>query len=194
MSSSVKDASKLPLITLRRVESIELVRELNDFAHTLLEMEIDRTVPKRFFSTLPDSGVVSAAGIYVHAVLGEDHFVSGRLGEPLTYGLGKWESRLGFEPRADITAGWAESLRFEVDVMREYARAVYARSDAFFAALTAEASQEAVSNWRVIREDGQVRYEQRQVPVLFGFMDNVTLHSVGHAGEIAVVSNLARNS
>ena len=176
------------------MESIELVRELNDFAHTLLELEIDRTVPKRFFSTLPDSGVVSAAGIYVHAVLGEDHFVSGRLGEPLTYGLGKWESRLGFEPRADITAGWAESLRFEVDVMREYARAVYARSDAFFAALTAEASQEAVSNWRVIREDGQVRYEQRQVPVLFGFMDNVTLHSVGHAGEIAVVSNLARNS
>jgi hypothetical protein len=176
------------------MESIELVRELNEFAHTLLELEIDRCVPERFFSTLPGSGVVSAAGIYAHAVLGEDHFVSGRLGEPLTYVLGEWEPRLGFEPRADITEAWAEGLRFEVDLMRDYARAVSARSDAFFAGLSANGSQQAVSNWRVIREDGQVRYEQRKVPLLFGFMDNVTLHNVGHAGEIAVVTNLARGS
>jgi hypothetical protein len=32
------------------------------------------------------------------------------------------------------------------------------------------------------------------VPLRFGFMDNVTLHSVGHAGEIAVVSNLSRSA
>ena len=122
------------------MQSIELVRELNDFAHTLLEMDIDRRVPEQFFRAQAGSGVVSAAGIYTHAVLNEDHFVSNHLGEPLTYVSGGWESRLLFEPRADITAGWAEALRFDVDLIREYARAVYARSGAFLAALTAEAS------------------------------------------------------
>ena len=102
------------------------------------------------------------------------------------------DARLGFEPFADIRTEWAAALEYDVDLMREYADAVYRRSDAFFAALTEEEASRPVQNWQVIRENGALRYAERQMPMPFAFMDNVTLHTVDHAGEIAIVTNLAR--
>ena len=174
------------------MEKIELVRELLAFAHTLMEAEVDRRVEDQFFVAQPRAGVVSAAGIYAHSLMDEDHAISKLLGSPLLFASGQWAERLGFEPRGDITPDWAAGMKFEVAHLREYATALYARSDSALAALAPDAADRLVRNWEPIREDGQMRFAERQMPFLFSFMDNVVLHTVGHLGEIAVVMNLAR--
>jgi hypothetical protein len=168
------------------MNAVQLARESLAFVHTLVELEIDKAQP--------GSGVVSGAAIYAHTILDEDHFVAPKAGGPLVFESGSWRGRLGFEPFAAIEPAWAEGVRCDLTALREYAESVYRRSDEFLAGLSEADANRPVQNWQVIRENGGVRYAERQVPLVFGLLDNVALHSIGHAGEIAVVMNLARKA
>ena len=175
------------------MNAVALTRESLAFVHTMIELRVDAADPRTFFVARPGSGVQSAAAIYAHTVIGEDHFVSERLGQPLLYESNGWRGRLGFEPSAELRPEWATMLTGGLEHLRAYAEGVYARSDAWLAALSKEDSERLVQNWQVIREvGGKVRYNERQVGTLVGLLENVTLHTIGHAGEIAVVMNLGR--
>jgi hypothetical protein len=76
---------------------------------------------------------------YAHVVSGEDGFVNGlvRGGAPLF--ATAWAEKTGMSeppPEGPDWAGWSSRVRVDLPVLREYARAVAAETDAYVASLT----------------------------------------------------------
>ncbi len=86
----------------------------------------------------PGSTVGSAASCYAHAVSAEDLIVHGMFqGKPSVFESGGWGAKLGIAPAGNMQSPeWAAGLRLDVPKFQEYAKAVYAATDAFLAGLT----------------------------------------------------------
>lgn len=167
------------------MRSVELVRELLAFSHTSLEIRFEECPAERLFFFEEGSPVGSVAAIYAHAVIGEDTFVSRRSGEPALFEADDWPRRFGFEPQAGLDIAWTKSLQYDPAEFQEYAARVYARSDAWLASLDDTAVERLANVWMVENVHGKPRYREAQKPLLYVFMDNVTLHHCEHTGEIA---------
>lgn len=81
---------------------------------------------------------------YAHAVLCEDLTIGGGLAGTAPLALASWAGRTGLSelpPLAARTdwAGWEERVSVDLAVVRGYAQAVYAVTDAFLAGLPEEA-------------------------------------------------------
>jgi hypothetical protein len=173
------------------VNSRELARELLRFSHTMLEISLDKCAVEDLFRPFPGSEVNSVGAIYAHVVLGEDHFVANHLGEAPLYAAASWQSAFGFEPQLFMSAEWTASLRYDLAAFRAYAEEVLARSDRFLAALGEEAAELPAPVYDVQRgADGKVTYEQVSRPLIYALMDNVTLHTCEHTGEIDAITGL----
>ena len=112
-------------------------------AHELLDTTIDR-LPTEAVHRRPPGTASPAGACYGQVVLCEDLSVNGvlRAGAPLA--LSTWAGRTGLSalpPLAGLAdwRAWARSVRLDLAALRPYARAVYAATDAYLAALPDDA-------------------------------------------------------
>lgn len=116
---------------------IDFVRDQLRQAHEFLEMTMSDVTPEQA-AAAPGGKANPLGAAYAHLVTGEDAFVHGFLqgGAPLF--AGEWAARTGLsEPPPPDTEwqAWGARVRVDLPAVREYARAVYAASDAYLAGL-----------------------------------------------------------
>jgi hypothetical protein len=111
-------------------------------AHACLDAALDRLT----VGTLAGypAGTVAAAGTrYAKVVLGEDLSINGVLAAGAPLALSSWAGRTGLSELPALAAptdwrAWARRVRLDLRGLRPYARAVYAATDAYLAALPDE--------------------------------------------------------
>lgn len=130
---------------------------------------------------LPNATINSIASIYAHMVFAEDGIINGVFqGKPLLYIAEGWEAKTGLPhpggPRQ--TEDWASKVQMDLAKFQEYAKAVYAQTDAYLASLP----------------DTEVA-RKVQGPIgettLGWFLGTIlATHFPGHAGEIAALKGV----
>jgi hypothetical protein len=130
---------------------------------------------------LDDAKIGSIASIYAHAVFAEDGIVNGVLqSKPLLYTEEGWEAKVGIKhpggPRQ--SEDWAETVNMDLASFQEYAKAVFAQTDAYLAALS-DAEMERKFQGPV----GESTVEWFVVNIL-------ATHFPQHAGEIAALKGV----
>ena len=88
---------------------------------------------------VPGATVTSIASIYAHTVFAEDAIVNGMLqGKAPMFQSDGWEAKTGVSasgPQPSINAEWAKSVKMDFPKFQEYAKAVFANTDAYLAGL-----------------------------------------------------------
>lgn len=112
-------------------------------AHELLDAAIDRLTVEALHWR-PAGTAASAGTCFAQVVLCEDLSVNGVLAAGTPLALSTWAGRTGLSelpPLARPTAcrAWARRVRLDPAELRPYARAVYAATDAYLAALPDDA-------------------------------------------------------
>jgi DinB family protein len=90
-------------------------------------------------SKLADAKVGSIASIYAHAVFAEDGIVNGMFqAKPLLFAEGGWAAKTGITPPNGPmqTPEWAAGVDMDLAKFQDYAKAVFAQTDAYLAALS----------------------------------------------------------
>ncbi len=107
--------------------------------HDILEQTIADCPQDVLDKNLPGATITSIGSIYAHLVFSEDGIVHEVLqGKAPTYRAQNWGSRTdvqmpdppGFSPE------WGRAVRMKLPAFREYAKAVYAATDAYIAGLS----------------------------------------------------------
>jgi hypothetical protein len=153
-----------------------LLRVEFDRAHGLAP-RLDDCPPEVLLARLPGATLGSIGEIYAHAVMAEDIALSQRAfrKEPL---YTEWRTRLGMPAlqSARQTEDWSTVVHFELPLFEEYARTVFAATDAGISRLT-DADLE--------REVDYIG--PRSVAATLGMM---VQHFAGHCGEIAALKGV----
>jgi hypothetical protein len=87
---------------------------------------------------LDNAKVGSISSIYAHMVFGEDGIVNGMIqGKPTLYQEGGWEAKTGVkQPQGPMqNEEWAAAVNMDLATFQDYAKAVFAQTDAFLANL-----------------------------------------------------------
>jgi hypothetical protein len=83
--------------------------------------------------------VGSISSIYAHMVFAEDNIVNGMIqGKPSIYASGGWEAKTGVKsPDGPMqNADWAAGVNMDLAKFQDYAKEVFANTDAFLAGLS----------------------------------------------------------
>ena len=120
-----------------------LLRGQFRIAHALLDETIDR-LPPAAIHRCPSGSDVPPAARYAQVVFCEDLSVNGILGAGKPLAFSTWAGRTGLSEIPPLIGtidwrAWAHRVRLDRDTVRAYARAVYASTDAYIAALAEEA-------------------------------------------------------
>jgi hypothetical protein len=135
----------------------------------------------RLNKTLPGSTLGSIASIYAHAVFAEDGIVNGMFqGKPLIYQSDGWEAKTGVKhPGGPMqSSDWASGVQMDLPKFQEYAKAVYANTDAYLANL---ADSEL---------DRKVQGPIGETTIGWFLATILATHFPGHAGEIAALKGV----
>jgi hypothetical protein len=88
---------------------------------------------------LPDATITSIASIYAHVAWAEDAIVNGMLqGKPPVYQTDGWEAKTGVPfpgMPPEIKPEWARSLKMDPSKFNDYAKTVFAATEAYVAQL-----------------------------------------------------------
>lgn len=117
----------------------DILRQLISGYHEVLEQTVGDCGQETLDRNLPNATITSIGSIYVHLVVGEDDMLHGMLqGKPGIYKGQGWERRTGVEapPMDQFTPEWGRKVRLNLPLFREYAKAVYAATDAYIARLS----------------------------------------------------------
>lgn len=162
------------------MQAVEVLRNQLTQAHDLLEFAIDGLNQEQLHHTFGGSTIQAPGPIYFHVVSGEDYFIQSKLGgrEPL-YTADGWQAKLGIDPgQGFLSPEWAASVRIvDLPALREYARSVYAATDAYMASITDDDL------------DGTVDFmgEMR----IGDFLGRILVwHAVAHGGELAALKGM----
>jgi hypothetical protein len=129
-----------------------LLRRQFRLAHELLDLTIEGLDPEALDRC--EAGAAARAGAgYARVVVCEDLSVNGVLAAGTPLALSSWAARTGLSelpPLAGPTdwRAWARRVRLDLAELRAYARAVYASTDAYIAALPDEALDPARGEMR----------------------------------------------
>jgi hypothetical protein len=131
----------------RTMSAITLLRWQFRRAHELLEGAIPRLFTKAVRRHAPGTDVPAAA-CYAQAVVCEDLAVNGVLAKGTPLALSTWAGRTGLSVMPPLIGtadwrAWAHHVRLD-PALRRYARAVYAATDAYIAALPEDACNPAL--------------------------------------------------
>ena len=159
----------------------DTVRTQLDFWHGTMEQMLSET-GDILHKSIDGSTTHSIAATYAHAVIAEDVIANTFLqGKAPLYQAGGWEAKLGIAfpgiPPA-LTPEWASSVKMDLPKFQEYAKAVYAATDAYLA---------AVADSELDRTT-QGPFGETTI----GWMVSALLatHPVGHAGEGAALKGV----
>lgn len=131
--------------------------------------------------TAEGAAIGSIAAIYLHTVFDEDVMIQGLLqGAPTLFQSGGWAGRLGAVINEPVqTLEWARTVRLsDLEAAREYARAVYAATDAYLARLSAADLDREVAVFGQQRPRGDV---------LTGIL---LWHAISHQGEMSALKGM----
>lgn len=158
-----------------------LLRTGFNFAHQVLESVMRDVDPATLHQRVPGSTLLnSPAAIYAHALFDEDRLVQFTMqGKPTLYAAGGWADAAGV-PQPDTalqTLEWGETVRIrDYAAFRSYARAVYAATDEYLAALSDDDLDRNVDAGQL----GQMPFGEYLLR--FGLW-----HLTSHQGEISAV-------
>jgi hypothetical protein len=122
------------------MDTITLLRDDLRVAHELMESTLGDPTPEQLHY-LPAGRALPMGAAYAHTLFSEDYLVHGLKGEPpiLESGINTGAS----EPMPNFMAGdwagyadWTKRARFDLPALRDYAKQVYAATDAYLASLS----------------------------------------------------------
>jgi hypothetical protein len=150
--------------------------------HDILEQTIADCAPETLHKTQPGATITSIASIYAHIVFTEDMIIQGMLQQkPPVYQSQGWAGRasVAMPSTPGLTVEWAHAVRMNLASFREYAKAVYAATDAYAAALSDGALDRKVDTGFV---------GEQTVAFILG---NICVwHVSEHGGEIAALKGV----
>ena len=127
------------------MDAITLLREQMTSAHQSLEGTMAGVTPEQLHWA-PAGRANPIGASYAHVITGEDLVINGMLRQTPPMFAASWAHKTGMSepmpgrigPAWDDYAAWTRRVRIDVPALRAYAQAVYANTDAYLAALTAE--------------------------------------------------------
>ena len=164
------------------MNTVDHLRELIRDAHQTLEENIGELTPEQAH-WIPPGRLHPIDALFAHVVVGEDMFLSRFVRQVPALCETAWAERTGVgEPHPENPPWdeWAKRVTIDLPALREYSRAVYARTDEYLSSLCAEDLEAAVpasppgAMWTLAYVLG---------PITAG-------HVYQHAGEISAVKGL----
>lgn len=126
--------------------------------------------------------VTSIASIYAHMVWSEDMITNGMLqGKPLIYQSAGWEAKTGVTfpgQSPEMNPDWANALKMDFPKFQEYAKEVYAATDAF------------LNNVSEADLERKVQTPLGEQTLGWGIAMLLGTHFPQHAGEIAALKGV----
>jgi hypothetical protein len=120
--------------------------------------------------------VPNAAAMMAHVLYGEDMMVSQASGTSMLLEEGEWKRRTGIaQASPSMSPEWL-ALHFDLAGLKEYAAAVFARTDSFLSSADAAALDRRVAS--------PLRSEMSGAELLAGFG---VVHLAEHTGEISAL-------
>jgi hypothetical protein len=150
--------------------------------HDILEQTIGDCQQATLDKNLPGATITSVGSIYAHLVLAEDGILHGMLqGKPPLYQTQGWAARAGVAmPKpGEFTPEWARAVKMNLPPFREYAKAVYAATDAYVAGLSDADLERKV----------QTGFVGEQT-IAFVMSNILGWHVAEHTGEIAALKGV----
>jgi len=160
----------------------QAVREQLNFWHGTLDGMVSECTADALHKAIPGSTTNTIAVTYAHAVLSEDFIVNDMLQEKATLAQeAGWEAKTGVPLPSTPPAMWVEwgaDIKLNLAPFQEYAKSVYAATDAYVAGLS-----DADLNRKVMGPAGETTV---------GWMIAVILatHVPSHAGEVAALKGV----
>ena len=148
-------------------------------ANGILEQVIDDCEPDAL-AHVAGGNVGSISAIYAHAVYDEDAMIAGAGRGDLVWKSGGWQEATGLADMSPMqTEEWAQSSpEYDFAAFREYAKAVYAAGDDYFAGLSDDDLVEEIDTFA-----GKMPRAQ--------YLGTTCLwHVVNHQGEIAALKGV----
>jgi hypothetical protein len=159
-----------------------LVKEQLARSHDILEQTIADCSPVTLHETLPGATITSIASIYAHVVFAEDLIIQGMLQQkPPIYQSQGWGNRVSVAMPAspELKVDWAHGVKMDLPGFREYAKAVYAATDAYAGSLSDAALARKVDTGFVGEQT-----------VAFILTSIAAWHVSEHSGEIAALKGV----
>ena len=148
--------------------------------HAILEQTMDDVPADALDRTLPGATIGNIASVYAHTVFAEDQILHGMLqGKAPLYASEGWTSRtnVAMPSPGELTLEWSRAAKkMNLPAFREYAKAVYAATDAYLAGLP-EAELDRTLDTGFIGEQ----------TVAFVVSNVLGWHAAEHNGEIAAL-------
>ena len=147
-----------------------------DIAHMVFNAVVADLDPAQAEYRLPGDMVPSAAAMIAHAIYGEDMMVGWASAGPTLMDTDSFAARTGItRPQPAMTPDWL-SLKFSLDGLKEYATAVFARTNGYLESATAADLDRRVRS--------PVGSETSGAELLAGFG---VVHIAQHTGEISTL-------
>ena len=157
----------------------ELLRQQLAGYHDILEQTMADCAQGTLDHNPAGATITNIGSIYAHTLFAEDNILHGMLqGKSPIYKTGNWAARTKLEmPKpGEFSPEWARSVKLNLPAFREYAKAVYAASDAYVAGL-AEADLDRKVDTGFVGEQ----------TVAFVIGNVLAWHAAEHNGEIAAL-------
>ena len=114
----------------------DLMRMQFEQAHNVMEGVV-ADCDEAALTKVIGGNIGTIGAIYAHAVFDEDGWIAGVTGNPTLWESGGWGEKTGLgEMSGRQDQEWAQSATYDLATFREYAQAVYAQTDDFFANLS----------------------------------------------------------
>jgi hypothetical protein len=147
--------------------------------HGVIDGMVSGCAPDILQKDLDGATITSIGSIYAHAVLSEDAIVQGMLqGRPPIFQADGWEAKTGMALPAmppEIKPEWARNFKMNLTPFQEYAKAVYAATDAYLADVPDSDL------------DRKIQTPIGEQTVAWAIAVLLGTHLPGHAGEIAAL-------
>ncbi|HXJ79506.1 MAG TPA: DinB family protein [Candidatus Methylomirabilis sp.] len=151
-------------------------------SHDILEQTIADCSQEVLDKNLPGATINSVGSIYAHTIFSEDGILHGMLqGKPPIYKTQGWAARTNVQmpEQPEFSPEWARAVRMKLPAFREYAKAVYAATDAYLAGLSDADLERKV----------QTGFVGEQT-VAFVIGNVLAWHAAQHTGEIAALKGV----
>jgi len=158
------------------------VRQQLGMWHGVMDGAVAECTPEQVNRNIDGATITSIASVYAHTVFAEDFIVHMMLqGKPPIYEAQGWSKKLNVAPSGappSINPEWAKAIKMDVPSFQQYAKEVYAASDAYVASLP-DAELE-----RKVQTPAGEQTVGWALAVILG------THGPQHAGEIAALKGV----
>jgi hypothetical protein len=130
----------------------------------------------------PPGKALPLGALYVHVLTAEDFFIQGLLKGGVPLWDSSWKGNMGLSeprpPRGQPWEDWARRVRIDMPKLREYAKAVFAATDAYVDSLS-EGDLEK-----------EIQFNDRKIRLAGFFLGVMCTHCANHTGEISTLKGL----